>query len=377
MKKTIFVIIFIVCVFGFTNKVQASEYGDIDSYNFDDLQKILDTDLSNKDMEFVDVVKGIISGDSENVFKNLFGNLKDSILAEITYNKDALVRVIIIAILAAFLTSLSAIVTNNQISETGFFITYMLLITILLAAFTVITNVASTVISQLLDFMRALIPSYFLAVGFAGGSLTSMAFYEITLVLITVVNYLFLYIIIPAINIYVVLLLINNVSKEDFISRLADLLKTIINWTLKTILGVVLGINVIQSMCLPIADSLKTTALKKAVTMIPGVGNATNAITQVLIGSGTLIKNGIGAAALVLIVVICITPVLKLCIFSIMYQGTAAIIQPISDKRIINCILSVSEGTKLLIRVVVTGAILFIITIAIICIATNVAYYSG
>lgn len=377
MKKTIFVIIFIVCVFGFTNKVQASEYGDIDSYNFDDLQKILDTDLGNKDMKFVDVIKGIISGDSENVFKNLFGNLKDSILAEITYNKDALVRVIIIAILAAFLTSLSAIVTNNQISETGFFITYMLLITILLAAFTVITNVASTVISQLLDFMRALIPSYFLAVGFAGGSLTSMAFYEITLVLITVVNYLFLYIIIPAINIYVVLLLINNVSKEDFISRLADLLKTIINWTLKTILGVVLGINVIQSMCLPIADSLKTTALKKAVTMIPGVGNATNAITQVLIGSGTLIKNGIGAAALVLIVVICITPVLKLCIFSIMYQGTAAIIQPISDKRIINCILSVSEGTKLLIRVVVTGAILFIITIAIICIATNVAYYSG
>lgn len=377
MKKTIFVIIFIVCVFGLTNKVQASEYADIDSYNFDDLQEILDTDLGNKDMEFVDVVKGIISGDSENVFKNLFGNLKDSILAEITYNKDALVRVIIIAVLAAFLTSLSAIVTNNQISETGFFITYMLLITILLAAFTVITNVASTVISQLLDFMRALIPSYFLAVGFAGGSLTSMAFYEITLVLITVVNYLFLYIIIPAINIYVVLLLINNVSKEDFISRLADLLKTIINWILKTILGVVLGINVIQSMCLPIADSLKTTALKKAVTMIPGVGNATNAITQVLIGSGTLIKNGIGAAALVLIVVICITPVLKLCIFSIMYQGTAAIIQPISDKRIINCILSVSEGTKLLIRVVVTGAILFIITIAIICIATNVAYYSG
>lgn len=138
-----------------------------------------------------------------------------------------------------------------------------------------------------------------------------------------------------------------------------------------------LGINVIQGMCVPIVDSLKTTAIKKAINFLPGFGTGVNAVTQVLLGTGSLIKNGIGAAALVIIVVICLTPIIKLVIFSLMYQGTAALIQPISDKRIIQCIMSVNEGTRLLLRIVVTAALLFMITIAVISISTNAVYFSG
>lgn len=376
MKKLIFIIMFSVCCLGFSLEIKASEYIDINSYDFDEVENIVNESIGNQDINFTDIVEDLISGESENVFKNMFKNLADNLMSEIYYNKDAIIRVLIIAIIAAFFTNLSSVFSNNQISETGFFITYMLLITILVAAFSVITSVATNMISLLLDFMRALIPAYFLAVGVASGTVTSLAFYEITLILISVVNYLFLYFLIPAINIYVVLLLINNVSKEDFLSKLAELLKTIIEWSLKTLFAIVLGVNVIQSMCLPIVDSLKTTALKKVVSMIPGIGSGTNAITQVIIGSGALIKNGIGAAALVFIVLICLVPVIKVFVFSLMYQGTAAIIQPVSDKRIIQCINSVFDGSKLLLRVVIMSALLFIITIAIICLSTNVAYYS-
>lgn len=376
MKKIFFIIVVSILAITMSNQVHASEYGDIDSYDFTDINKILDTNLKNENIDFVEIVKELISGDSNDVFKNMLINIKDNLLSEILYNKDSLIRVIVIAIVAAFFTNLSSVFSNNQISETGFFITYMLLITILVAAFSIITSVATDMVSLLLEFMKGLVPAYFLSVGVASGSASSLAFYEITLIVISVVNYLFLYILIPAINIYVVLLLINNISKEDFLSKLAELLKTIIEWSLKTLLAVVLGINVIQSMCVPIVDSLKTSALKKALTLIPGIGSGTNAITQTLIGSGALIKNGIGAAALVIIVIICLVPVLKLVVFSLMYQGTAAVIQPISDKRIIQCINSVFEGTKLLLRIIVTSAILFIITIAIVCLSTNASYFS-
>lgn len=376
MKKVLFIISLLAFAITFDIHVKATDYGSIDSYDFEEVEKLIDTNLENKDIDFTGMVKELITGESENVFKNMFTNLKDNLLAEIYYNKDSIIKVIVIAIVAAFFTNLSSVFNSSQISETGFFITYMLLVTILVAAFTVITSIAYDMISVLLDFMKALIPAYFLSVGVASGSGSALAFYEITLVLISVVNYLFLYVLIPAINVYVVLLLINNVSKEDFLSKLADLLKTVIDWSLKTLLGIVLGVNVIQSLCVPIVDSLKTSALKKAINFIPGIGTGTNAITQLLIGSGALIKNGIGAAALVVIVLICLVPVLKLVIFCLMYQGTAAIVQPISDKRIVQCINSVFEGTRLILRVVVTSAILFIVTIAIVCMSTNATYFS-
>ena len=54
-----------------------------------------------------------------------------------------------------------------------------------------------------------------------------------------------------------------------------------------------------------------------------------------------------------------------------MYKGLAALIQPISDKRIVEAISSVGDGYHMLLRVVFTTGVLFLITIGVAAAATS------
>ncbi len=53
-----------------------------------------------------------------------------------------------------------------------------------------------------------------------------------------------------------------------------------------------------------------------------------------------------------------------------MYKLAAALIQPVSDKRIIGCVESVGEGCRLLMQVVFTTGLLFLLTIVIVSAVT-------
>ena len=75
--------------------------------------------------------------------------------------------------------------------------------------------------------------------------------------------------------------------------------------------------------------------------------------------------------AIIAIIVLCMVPFLKIQIYSFSVQIAAAFIQPISDKRITDSLSSVSVGTKMLSRIIISGGILFVISIAIICMTTG------
>ena len=82
-------------------------------------------------------------------------------------------------------------------------------------------------------------------------------------------------------------------------------------------------------------------------------------------------------AALIFLILLCLVPILKLGIVAIMYQGAAAVVQPAADKRIVACISAVASGTKLLLKLVLYTLILFVVTVAIVCAASNANYYAG
>ena len=59
------------------------------------------------------------------------------------------------------------------------------------------------------------------------------------------------------IHAYVLISMVNQLSKEDMLSKCAQLTKTLADWILKTALGVILGLNFVQSLILPAFDTLK------------------------------------------------------------------------------------------------------------------------
>jgi len=163
----------------------------------------------------------------------------------------------------------------------------------------------------------------------------------------------------------------NNISKEDLLSKLKSLIGLVIQWTLKSSLAAVVGFNAIQGLILPVADRVKRSVLLKTASLIPGVGDVFGSITESVVGAGILLKNAIGVAGVVVIIILCAVPILKLVITALIYRVGSAVIQPISDKRILNCVTSSAESIGMLLHTVVVGAVLFLLTITIVAVSTT------
>ena len=64
-------------------------------------------------------------------------------------------------------------------------------------------------------------------------------------------------------------------------------------------------------------------------------------------------------------------PMIQIGVITLVYKMAAAVIQPVSDKRIVECVSGVGEGCRLLLRAVLTSGVLFLFTIAIAAYTTN------
>ena len=104
---------------------------------------------------------------------------------------------------------------------------------------------------------------------------------------------------------------------------------------------------------------------------LPWVGNAMGGAAEIFLGTAVLIKNGIGMAGAVIAVLICLGPIVQMALMALMYKAAAALVQPVSDKRITACISGVSEGYELMVRVIFTVGLLFLLTIAVVAASTS------
>lgn len=345
----------------------------LEGVEYEDVQNVIDQLVSNPDeMNFQDYVEGVSTGQEQFSITGLLTKVLDAVFGELVNNKSLLIQLIMIAVLAAVFTNFANIFENNQVSETAFYVTYLMLFAILTSSFYLATEIARTVLQNLFDFMKVLMPTYLLSIAVSSGAKTSLFYYESTLGIFTVINFLLLKVVLPLINVYFVISLANHLTKEDKLSKLAELIETVVQWTLKTILAFVIGFNAIQGLILPMAEHVKKSAIIRTTSAIPGVGNAINSVTETLLGASVVVKNAIGVAGLVIILILCLVPLAKLVCFMFLYKLSGAMVQPISDKRMVGCISAAANAAKLLLTMVFICVLLFVLSIAIIAASTNV-----
>lgn len=337
-------------------------------YDFTDIDDIIGTE---SDFDFGEAVEQFMSGNVGGGFEGLGGAIMDVLVGELAAQKEVIFRIVLVGIIAALFTNIATAFLSGGISNTGFYITFMLLMCLLTAGYAVTASMVGAALDRLLEFMEAVVPAYVLSIGFAAGTASATAFYQvITIVIVLIQNFLKGFIL-PMVYIYMVTNLIDNVTEGGLFTRVIELMKTVIEWILKALMSLVIGINIIQSMISPVIDSVKTSAFGKAASVIPGIGGVLTSVSGIIIGSGTLIKNSIGMAAMVAVVALCFTPVVKAVIISIGYKAAGAILEPVSDKRIISAVNGLYESTVLLAKTLLYAVVFFMLTIAIICNATN------
>lgn len=334
-------------------------------YGLEEITKSLDGFLIQDTEVLPKVWEHILSGRLGRAVELLWEGTGQQLVRELTGMKNIFASILILGILSALFSNFSDMFRNKQIVDISFYFLYLLLATVLIKVFQEASSIALQMVERMVHFIRVFIPSYFLAVGAAVGSATALACYQLMLLLIYGVESLILSLLLPVIYSYVLLALMNGIWEEERLGLLLDFLKKAIGLGLKGAIGVITSVSIIQSMITPLLDTLKNSAIKKAVSVIPGIGDLAEGVTELLFGSAVLIRNSIGLLLLLVLLAACLIPLTKLLCIACLIKGSAALAGIVSDKRITGCADRVGDGSFLLLRAAFTAVALFMITIAI------------
>ena len=150
--------------------------------------------------------------------------------------------------------------------------------------------------------------------------------------------------------------------REEMLGKMAELIETLISWVLRTLLGVVAGLQVVRGLVTPVMDSLKRSAIGKTAGTLPGVGNAVNAVTELVLTTAVLVRNSLGVVFLLVFLVVGASPVIRYGLLALVYRFLAAVAQPVSDKRLVEVFSTMGEGCALLMRILFTAEVLCMLT---------------
>lgn len=344
--------------------------GYLDELDFSEIDKLLGQQEEVVGITFRELVELLVNG--EEIEKGwLAEKLISAIFSEVQSFRGNLIQIVILCIVFAILHNFANVFEHPAVTDISFYMVYMILLVLLMKSFFILREVTVTVITQMMTFLKILIPTFTTSLVFSGQITTAAGFYDLTFVLIYGMEWIMQYLIVPAIQIYVVLELMNYLTEEEMMSRMTALVKSGILWVMKFLFTVVIGINVIQNLLTPVIDTFKSSMIAKTAGLVPGLGASINAVTEIMVGSGIIIKNGIGLAAILVLLILCAGPLIKVWVMTFLYKLLEAMIQPVADKRMIGCIGGAGEGGRLLGKVVTTTTVMFLVTIAMITASTT------
>lgn len=277
---------------------------------------------------------------------------------QLDQEKELFVKLILLILLSAVLTSFAEVFENNQIGDISFFVVYLLFFTILMDSFSKMSSSLEKTIYWMTEMMKGLAPAYYMTVCAASGAASAVVFYEGVLLMVWGIQWLLLTVLLPASGMYVLLQLVNSLSREEMLGKMAELLNTAVSWGLKSLLAAVVGLQIIRNLVAPVMDSVKRGLLSKAAGALPGVGNAVNMVTELVVTSAVLVRNCLGVVILVVFVLIGAGPMLHYGILSLLYRLLAAVAQPVSDRRMVRALGTMGEGCALLLRILFTAEVL-------------------
>lgn len=372
--KKIQMIFFLFLLFSIPVQASNGEQGNtqeqlLDSMELEKMQEAVNELLGEETFSVKESIKKALSGE-EPFSAEHFGEIGKAFLyQQLLPDKKILVQVILLVLAASLFSNFTGMFGKGETGGISFYMVYLFLLTILMKSFGQMSRIISSGLEDFVFFMKALMPSYFLAVTAAGGVASAMIFYNMVLAVIYVIQVILLKLVVPGIHLFVLFQLVNYLHKEDILSKMAEFFKTILEWTLHTCVAVLVGMQVIQNMISPAVDSLKRDVIGKTATAIPAVGNAIDGVTEVALGTAMLIRNCIGVVGILVLLLLGLPPIIRLGVTTLIYKLLAAVVQPVADKRMTGCLSTMGEGCRLLLRVLLTVELLLLITIAILSVS--------
>lgn len=333
--------------------------------DFTELQDAGDTFLDGKKMDLKEIFSRIMKGEDPLSAAGLEETLQ-AILGDFLDSATLLLRQILLLLLfSAAFRILSGIVQDDRISETGFYILFMVLAALLIRDFSVETRKVGEILHNLCDFMQVASAACSLVMVGAGEPTSAAFFTQGLLLVVSVTQWLIGQIFLPVTQCGVLLAIFDQISDKRLLSDVSELMEKFVLWGMKTVMAAVSGVQILRNMLAPALDTLKRSALGRAAEAIPGIGSMVGTAAEVLLASAVLIKSCMGIVILLVLVLGSLAPMLHMALKCAVFYLMAAFGQPVADPRVVGCVRAVARGYGICLRILSGTILLFFLAVAV------------
>jgi stage III sporulation protein AE len=318
-------------------------------------------------LDIKEMVLGLLKGNPiVNVEKLVLG-LGKLLIKEVVSNFNVMGQILVLAVFCAILQNLHGAFEGTTVGKLAYNACYILIAIIAIKSFHTAMNIGSQAIDTMVNYTQALFPTMIALLVSVGAITSSTVFQPIIFGSISLIITAIKLFIIPLVYFSAVLSLLNNLTEGIQVNRLASLLRQTAVGALGVMLTIFLGVISVQGVASSSLDGLTIQTAKFAMDkFVPIVGKFLNDAFDTVVSCSMLIKNGIGVAGLVVLLMICIFPLIKILSIIAIYKITSALIEPILDNQIVKCLNDMSNSLLIIFSAVVSVGVLFFVFITVI-----------
>ncbi len=375
MQKKIFVI-FIVLIFMLITQVYASNEETIEEQQEEfGIQSFLKeakkyTGEFFEDMDITEILNNAISGEVDN--STFFKRLINLLGQEVVNSLKVVGSILVILVIHSVLKSISESLENDNISKLIYYTQYILIITIIMSNFSDIVKMVQDTSINLVAFMNLLVPLLITLMLATGSIVTSGIIEPIILFMINFMGNIIQNLIIPFILIYTSIVIISKISDQVKIDKLSTFLKSGIVTFLGVMLTIFVGVVSLEGTLSSSVDGITAKTTKAVVSSaIPVVGKILGDAVDTVLGCSIILKNAIGFVGVIIIVGICVMPILKLTVLTMVYKLLAGITQPIADKKITSLLEQIGDVFKIFLAILTAMSFMLIIGVTLVLKISN------
>ncbi|GIP37613.1 stage III sporulation protein AE [Paenibacillus sp. J31TS4] len=293
---------------------------------------------------------------------------------EIIVNSKLLGTIVVLTVFSMILETLQSAFEKQAVSKVAFAISYLVLIVIAVNSFSIGIGYAKEAITEMIQFMVAVVPLLLTLLASMGNVTTVAVLHPLIIFMIYTLGTAIYTVVFPLLFFSVILHIVSSISERYKVTQLANLMRSGAIGLLGLFVTVFLGVVSVQGMSGGIRDGVTLrTAKFIAGNFVPVVGRMFSDASDTVIGASLLVKNAVGLAGVVIIIILCAFPAIKILTLSLIYNGCAAVLQPLGNSPIIGCLQTIGKSMIYVFAALAAVGLMFFLAITIMIAAGNVS----
>ena len=314
------------------------------------------------DLETVDELLLAIAEGRADDPQNLMGAIKAIAQNELT----GLLRVLIALAVAAALTMLPALITDEGIKPVLSLALSLTAVMLSASAFTALCGRTFAAVKRASEFTESSIPVMCGLLLSMGSTATAGVLRPLMLFLSGTVIGLIERVALPVCAACGVFAAVNCLTEDGKLTGWIRLAGTIVRSLLGVLSVVYIGVTGVRGMTMGLKDGVAIRTARYAIgRMVPIVGSMVSGTVESIMGCALLLKNGVGAAAALLLVSVMAAPIAANLAAIIVFRAAAAFAGAFADKRIAALYSGIADSIKNLLACSVAAASMLAMTIAV------------